>query len=246
MADLTVTRAVLENGTLTITGTGFTRTTTFVEIDGNQLPFELSEAGEIKVSNVPEGASEVDITKGDVTETADVEQSGPTGGEAGTSSSESGEAGSGGPYDPGGDVHEEGYKTATPNQTPGDLVEDDLKTQTDVSTDELATAGNAGAEAKSGNDPNAPNRTPLQQGQHLPGKDFRTQVENTAAGDLNMDPREPYPTGNPPDPRESFHRMHGYYKEEEGDGQPEGRSAEGTQERSAQTQSGAQRRAESR
>ena len=63
-------------------------------------------------------------------------------------------------------------------------------------------------------DDNAPDRTPLEPGEHLPGQDFRTRVENTAAGDLNQDPREPYPTGNPPDPKEAFHRMHGHYPDE--------------------------------
>ena len=38
---------------------------------------------------------------------------------------------------------------------------------------------------------------------------FRRDVENTAAGDLNMDPREPYPTGNPPDPEAEFVKIHG-------------------------------------
>ena len=51
---------------------------------------------------------------------------------------------------------------------------------------------------------NQPNREPLKEGEHLPGATFGSRIENTAAGDLNQDPREPYPTGNPPDPKENF------------------------------------------
>ena len=38
-----------------------------------------------------------------------------------------------------------------------------------------------------------------------------------AATDMNMDPREPYPTGSPPDPREAFRRIHGHYPDEGGE-----------------------------
>ena len=53
--------------------------------------------------------------------------------------------------------------------------------------------------------------------EHIDADGFRQTVENTAAGDLNWPPREPYPTGNPPDPREAFHRMHGYYQTDDGE-----------------------------
>ena len=63
-----------------------------------------------------------------------------------------------------------------------------------------------------------PDRTDPKPGEHVPAKDFRFRVENTAAGDLNMDPREPYPTGNPPDPREAFYMINGFFPGEGGPG----------------------------
>jgi len=93
------------------------------------------------------------------------------------------------------------------NTTPGDTSEDDETA--DVAPGDLDKAANAGAAVK--------NVEPLPEGEHLPGPDFRQAVENTAAGDLDMDPREPYPTGNPPDPRETYHRIHGYYPDDEGE-----------------------------
>ena len=118
------------------------------------------------------------------------------------------------------------------NKTKGKIDRDDDSNVLDPK--DLDDAANAGAEAKGHDkdkaqgkakghdkaetkDPNAPNREPLQPGTHLPGADFRTQVENTAAGDLNWDPKAPYPVGDPPDPREEFHRIHGYYKDDEAD-----------------------------
>jgi len=50
---------------------------------------------------------------------------------------------------------------------------------------------------------------------HLPAENFRAEVANQPAGDLNMDPRQPYPTGNPPEPKETFHHIHGHYPDEE-------------------------------
>ena len=47
---------------------------------------------------------------------------------------------------------------------------------------------------------------------------FRSDVENTAAGDLNQDPREPYPTGNPPDPKDEFAKIWGFRPGEGGKG----------------------------
>lgn len=105
-----------------------------------------------------------------------------------------------------------------PNKTKGTVSKDDQGS--DLDPKELDTAANAGAASKQAKADaktmaaNAPNREPLKEGEHLPGADFRTKIENTAAGDLDMDPREPYPTGNPPDPKESFYRMYGYYPEE--------------------------------
>jgi hypothetical protein len=63
----------------------------------------------------------------------------------------------------------------------------------------------------------APKKEPKakKEGGHIPAEGFREAVENTPAGDLDQDPREPYPTGNPPDPKEAFHRMHGHYPKED-------------------------------
>jgi hypothetical protein len=100
-------------------------------------------------------------------------------------------------------------KTATPNHTPGNVSKDD-KTA-DASVGDLNEAANVGADTKNRrakNNPHEPNRAPLKEGEH-PGKDFRFSVENTPAGDLNQDPRTPYPTGNPPDPYEVLREVRG-------------------------------------
>lgn len=130
-------------------------------------------------------------------------------------------------------------KYSGPNKTKGDIDDDDKSNVLDPK--ELDKAGNAGADAKTqgqakghdkdkaqgeakGHDKAQPKVQPLEAGEHLPG-DFRSRVENTAAGDLNQDPREPYPTGNPPDPRESFFRMNGYYPEDKDKASPQGERA---------------------
>jgi len=119
------------------------------------------------------------------------------------------------------DKQKSSNKTAQANHTPGDVDKDDQTS--DIDPKELDRAGNRGAGSKGGErgerqqaKANEPSRKPLKEGEHLPGADFRTRVENTAAGDLDWPPREPYPKGNPPDHRESFHRIHGYYPPEEG------------------------------
>ena len=94
-------------------------------------------------------------------------------------------------------------KYSSPNHTRGNVKEKDKSN--DLDPRELDKAANAGAAEKA---------VPLKSGEHLPG-DFRSRVENTAAGDLNQDPREPYPVGSPPDPRETFHRIHGHYPADE-------------------------------
>jgi hypothetical protein len=199
MADIEVFSAELKDGVLTVTGAGFTKTTTFVyvddEVDGT--PFEVISEGEIQL-NV-DSVTELTIQKGEVSRTITVAR------------------GTAEPYSPSGDAHEEGYKTATPNQTPGDLTEDDLSTTSDASAADM----NAVEERRQAQEANAPDRTPLKEGEHLPGKDFRSRIENTAAGDLGkiIGPRDPYPLDNPPDHRESFHRIHGYYPPDEGGGE---------------------------
>jgi hypothetical protein len=60
---------------------------------------------------------------------------------------------------------------------------------------ELDEAANRGAETKP-----RPERL---------GGDFRSRIDGTQAGDLNQDPRAPYPWGSPPDPEEIRRRTHG-------------------------------------
>lgn len=103
-------------------------------------------------------------------------------------------------------------ETSEPEPETSEPEPDDgvIQGSSDIDPDDLDQAANAGADEKP---------APLQEGEHLPGDDFRAAVENTAAGDLDQDPREPYATGNPPDPRESFHRIWGFYPPDEGGGE---------------------------
>jgi hypothetical protein len=70
MADVTIESATLANGTLTVMGSGFTRTTTIVEVDGNQVAFDLVSDVELTVADVADNASDVDITKAGMTASA--------------------------------------------------------------------------------------------------------------------------------------------------------------------------------
>jgi len=219
MAEITVTSAELKDGVLTVTGSGFTKTTTSVYLDNGSSPsaFEVWSDGEIRL-NV-EDVTEVTITKGDITRTVTVARGGgepESPSDQGPSTSD--QAGSGAPFDPGGDVHEEGYKTAEPNVTPGDLVEDDLKTTSDVDPAQLNEIDLSREQAAAANEPN---RDPYAEGEHL-GEDFRFRVENTAVEDITktVGPRDPYPEGNPPRPRDTYYMVHGFYPKEESDGSP--------------------------
>ena len=212
MADLTIEKATLKDGTLTVTGTGFTKTTTEVKVDNEIVDFELNDAGELTVEGVDVTAKKIKVKKGDVTKSKDItddyEDDQPDYGD--TDQSTTSEA-------------EEPYKTATPDKTPGDLTKDDDATTSNVSEEDLATAANTGAadiarQSDVMREAMEPDRTNPQPGEHVPAKDFRFRVENTAAGDLNMDPREPYPTGNPPDPREEYYNINGFYPGEGGTG----------------------------
>jgi len=229
MADVQVTSAELRDGVLTVSGSGFTKTTTTVRIDGVDTAFVTDEAfdgTEFIVNDVPPGASQVEVSKGEITSSVAITTD-PAAAQATPAEGDQTAAGapsttepatepqqpateSSGPYDPGGDVHAEGYKTEVPNTTPGDLVEDDLKTTADVSQADLATGASAGAAA--GAPPPEPNREAYAEGEHL-GEDFRFRVENTAAEDITktVDVRQPYPTGNPPSPRDSYYMIHGHY-----------------------------------
>jgi hypothetical protein len=218
MADLTIEKATLKDGTLTVTGTGFTRTTTEVKVDNEIVDFDLDDDGTLTVSGVDVTAKRVKVRKGDVTRSKGVtdpedddqqpeEDDQPDNGDTDQSTTSEGE---------------EPYKTATPDKTPGDLTDDDAATTSDVSEEDLATAANQGAgEIARQSDvmrkAMEPNRTNPEPGEHVAASDYRTRVENTAAGDLGLTigPRDPYPTGNPPDPREAYYQVRGYYPEDE-------------------------------
>jgi hypothetical protein len=214
MVDITVNSAELKDGVLTVTGSGFTKTTTSVFLDDSEYssPFEVWSDGEIRL-NV-DSVTEITVQKGDITRTITVVRGGaPAAGGGGQtaapvdSGASTSDSASTGPYDPSGDAHQEGYKTATPNTTPGDLTEDDLKTTGDASQADLAQGASTGAAP-----PPEPNREPYAEGEHL-DHDFRTRVEGTAVvpvEQLGIGPRDPYPEGHPPDPEEVFKELHGY------------------------------------
>jgi hypothetical protein len=82
-------------------------------------------------------------------------------------------------------------KTAKSNHTPGNVSKDDQTA--DAPTRDLKRAANAGAEAKNPSEP----------------------VKVEGAGDLNQDPREPYPVGAGQDPREEYRKIFGKYPDDE-------------------------------
>jgi hypothetical protein len=214
MADLTIEKATLKDGTLTVTGTGFTRTTTEVKVDNEIVGFDLDGDSTLKVHGVDVTAKKIKVRKGDVTKSKGItdaqEDDQPDYGDTDQSTT---------------DEAEEPYKTATPDKTPGDLTEDDDATTSNVSEEDLATAANTGAadiarQSDVMREAMEPDRTHPEPGEHVPAKDYRTRVENTAAGDLGLTigPRDPYPTGNPPDPREEYYNINGFYPGEGGTG----------------------------
>lgn len=94
--------------------------------------------------------------------------------------------------------------------------EDDLA---DVTKQELAAGANAGAEEKLGpQDPLPPPVEPEVRGEHVKSADMRQAVHQSAVTrieeDLGIGVRDPYPTGNPPDQREIFHSIHGWYHDD--------------------------------
>lgn len=124
-------------------------------------------------------------------------------------------------FDPSGDAHAEGYKTKRPNETPGDLTEDDSKTTADVSQRDLDRGANRGAQR-----PAEPNREPYAPGEHN-DHDFRTRVENTKVVTIEeqgIGVRDPYPEGNPPDPEDVFEEVHGYPRPPDDEDAPAPRS----------------------
>ena len=226
-AELSIEKATLRNGTLTVTGAGFTKTTTEVKVDNELVDFNLNSAGEITVDGVDVTAKRIKIKRGDVLKTKNItdeydEYQQQRGGQqpaeddqpdyGDTDQSTTGEG-------------EEPHKTATPDFTPGDLTKDDEATTSNVSEEDLTTAANTGAadiarQSDVMREAMEPDRTDPKPGEHVPAKDARFRVENTAAGDLGLTigPRDPYPTGNPPDPREEFYNINGFYPGEGGTG----------------------------
>lgn len=102
-------------------------------------------------------------------------------------------------------------------------TEDGKDDVADVSPRELSKAASQGAAAKTDDvmkKAMEPDRTDPKPGEHVTAQDARFRVENTAAGDLGqtIGPRDPYPTGNPPDPREEFYNINGFYPGEGGTG----------------------------
>lgn len=191
MADVTVESAILENGTLTVTGSGFTRTTTGVEIDGNQfdfdIPADITDGTKLTVADVPEGAQEVDVTKGEVTQTAAItggsgEQSAEP--DTQTSSSSGGEPEDPYPAEP---EDDDGLADASPGQL--DEVERQRRAQ---------------------------NPDPVEQGTYTSKEHLgESNVNETVAGtkldrideEWGIGPRDPYPTGRPSDPGAARKRM---------------------------------------
>src|SRR5580765_5466966 len=97
MVDITVNSAELKDGVLTVTGSGFTKTTTSVFLDDSEYssPFEVWSDGEIRL-NV-DSVTEITVQKGEISRTITVVRATAE------------------PYSPSGDAHQQGYKTATPN-----------------------------------------------------------------------------------------------------------------------------------
>ena len=169
MADVQVDSAELQDGTLTVFGSGFTRTTTELFVDGKSVPFTINDQGQIEAE--VEDASEVWAVKGDV-ESDHINLADQQGG------------------------------TANANFP--------VQGSSDVSTQDLATAANAGAPVKQ--QIPEPNREPLKEGEHLTD-DFRTRVETTGVVSIEehgIGPRDPYPTGNPQDPNWGYRQAHGH------------------------------------
>ena len=70
---VSITSAVRSaDGTLTITGTEFTKTTTTVSVDGEPTPFEWVSGEEITVVDTEDDVAEVTVEKNGVTESADI------------------------------------------------------------------------------------------------------------------------------------------------------------------------------
>lgn len=87
---------------------------------------------------------------------------------------------------------DEPYKTRTPDHTPGDVSKDDQTA--DASVADLADAANSPADDSV--------MTP----------EVEPEVVETIQAQ-GIGPRDPYPTGDPPDAEEGFTRIHGYRRD---------------------------------
>ena len=85
------------------------------------------------------------------------------------------------------------YKTRTPDHTPGDVTEDDQTA--DASVRDLEDAANSG---------------PVDESVMTP--EVQPEVVETIQAQ-GIGPRDPYPTGDPPNAEEGFTRIHGYKRD---------------------------------
>lgn len=200
MVDVSVTRAVFKDGTLTITGAGFTKTTTAVDIDGAPQAFTWISETEVVVDDLsPEIVGmAVEVTKGEVSGSVTIEQEGES--MAGQSSGGETAASSGG---------------APESPYPEQPTEDDELAD--------ATPNQMNASAQQG----AQNPAPAELGtyeskEHLPESNVNEAVAGTKLDRIEEEhgigPRDPYPTGNPPDPATGRRSMGLPPLEDENDG----------------------------
>lgn len=191
MADVSVISVERdEDGDIVIRGAGFTRTTTTIFVNGEALrEFMFVSEGELILEGIEDDGAEITVGKGEiVTDPFRISDA------AGSSGQE--EAAT----DP---TAPEGH---TPNTSTAAEGEDDLADATAGEMEQGAGVGPgapepASAEFKGEQDPSV----------HPDNTTFRSDVENTGAGDLGkyIAPHEPYPTGNPPSPEDEYAKIHG-------------------------------------
>lgn len=194
MADLTLTGIERSGDTLTLTGTGFTKTTTTVFVEDASVPFELVSDTEITITPAPSEGSPISVEKGGVTS---AEMTAPA---ADAEADETAQA---------------GHTADTSTSAEGD---DDTA---DATVGELADAANVGAADKATPQNPKTEITPEVRGEHVAAQNFREAVHQSPVTrveeDLGIGVRDPYPTGNPPDPREAHYLVHGFYPKENAD-----------------------------
>jgi hypothetical protein len=204
MADVTIESAVREGDKVTVTGTGFTKTTTQVEIDGTptafEIPADVTDGTKLVVSDVDPEATEVTVIKGEIEQSLAISDS-----TTGSSAAGSGETAASG-----------GSPEAPYPEQP--TSEDELS---DASPGQMAGAASAGAAT-------AQNPAPVESGTyetkaHLEGKNVNEAVAGTKLDRIEEEwgigPRDPYPVGSPPDPLVARQRM-GLPPVKEGEDEP--------------------------